>query len=644
MREKDFYITRSRQAALLILLALSILLLTPGCSGNQLIPASTSITEITPSSVPEQTPTPTPTSTVQPSPRSTQATPTPSPSPSPTSELVTVEPTLLPQPDNSAFTLRGVWVHPKLFASPEKADRMLDTVQAANFNAIFVLVFIDGNVYFESNLVEKKTSNDAPPDYDPLGYVVTKAHQRGLQVHAWFTVGRIGPREGEPGPILSRHPEWGLVDAAGSSKIHWLNFTRPEARQFMSDLILGVARNYDVDGIHLDYIRYPGENWSFDAYSVETLAAEYDIDLESLRYPQLPAFGSFHGNPLILPWTAEVLAEFDDGTPAVTQNNYGQGKVIVLNWHAEDQQVAVSSEILRRSLEFLLNDSDEVYILRSETNEARYTNQFFKKNNTWLESLGWQPVQVSEQDLETLSTNSVLVMPNIYVMTAATAAALANFVENGGNLIFIDGPTKAMQYADVRAMVGMLSRGLYFKGERTISAVGQNQLIPAGGQVLDPETREQYRTRWNAFRAEGVTALVKDVYQRVKEIKPKVQISAAVFRRKAWADRKFQDWYSWLDKGYVDFVTPMAYVGLDETSDLADLIDEWQTLGDLDQIKPGLSVADFQERNNPLKTPYQLLQELELLKDRGIKGVLIFDLQHLMEDQVAALISGSSAP
>ncbi len=652
MKQKIYHSVRSVKWILLICLTIGSALITIwGCASSQQetvssasavsIPADTpvSLTISTSSSTQTSSPIPTPS-------------PTPTPSSGETEPLSLVDNTeetetsiALPEAE-PRFVMRGIWVHPKSVDAPWKADKVLDRIQAGNFNTVFLLIFLDGYAYYDSNMTETKASSvdNVPEDFDLLGYFVTEAHRRGIEVHAWFGTGRIGTRYGEPGPILSEHPEWSIVDASGSSQDHWLNFARPDARQFMSDLILEVVENYEVDGVHLDYIRYPsGGKWSFDDYSISAFADQYGMNLESLRGIELPVYGSFSGNPLIGVATAEVLAEFDDGLPAVMLNTYGQGEVVTLNWHAEDQKIAASSEILRRSIEYLLGEEGgDVYIFRSETNEAEFGPRFFRKSKAWLESLGWQPTQVRQEDLATLDATSVVVVPNVYLMEAATADELTLFVERGGSLVFVDGPVKSMKYVNMRALTGMQNAARFFKGERTLLATGQSELIPAGNRVMDPQARQELISRWNTFREESVTALVQEVYQQVKRVRPEVQVSAAVFRNSAWAADIFQNWYHWLDQGYVDFVVPMAYV--DEVSALESLIDEWQTEGDLERTMVGLGVANFKEQDAPLKTPQQLVQEIELVERRGIDRVSIFAVVHISDDQLEALATGPFAP
>ena len=90
----------------------------------------------------------------------------------------------------------------------------------------------------------------------------------------------------------------------------------------------------------------------------------------------------------------------------------------------------------------------------------------------------------------------------------------------------------------------------------------------------------------------------------------------------------------------MDFVVPMAYVS--EASSLEGLVDEWQTSGDLDRTVAGLKATS--PKKNELKTPEQILAELELCRQRGIRGIMIFRIEDMSERQLEALAAGPFAP
>ena len=102
------------------------------------------------------------------------------------------------------------------------------------------------------------------PFYDPLALAVAEAHQRGLELHAWFNPFRAGHPDAKSPPALNHvtrtHPE--LIRRYG--KQIWLDPGEPEARARALAAVLDVVKRYDVDGIVFDdyFYPYPEKNWS----------------------------------------------------------------------------------------------------------------------------------------------------------------------------------------------------------------------------------------------------------------------------------------------------------------------------------------------------------------------------------------------
>ena len=198
-----------------------------------------------------------------------------------------------------------------------------------------------------------------------------------------------------------------------------------------------------------------------DRYGAESPCKreKYKIIFHACLNADLPAYGLFVSNPLSEPTSARVLATFANGLPAVALNTYGKGEVVLLNWRANQRTTAVGSEIMRRSLQRLLHTGQQIYLLRSETNAKEYGYDSFDSTLEWLTHLGWVPVQVSETDVPDLAVGSVLVMPDVYLISTATAAQLAQFVRDGSGIIFVDGPSRSIELTDIQAITGMTSRG-----------------------------------------------------------------------------------------------------------------------------------------------------------------------------------------
>lgn len=95
------------------------------------------------------------------------------------------------------------------------------------------------------------------PGYDPLALVVEECHRRGMEVQAWVVTIPIGEWKSQGvRQLQKRRPH--LVKRIGTDA--FLNPDVPATADYLADICGELVQNYDLDGIHLDYIRYP-EQW-----------------------------------------------------------------------------------------------------------------------------------------------------------------------------------------------------------------------------------------------------------------------------------------------------------------------------------------------------------------------------------------------
>lgn len=309
-----------------------------------------------------------------------------------------------------AQKIRAVWAWIDDTANtPEQADKMLDRVVRGGFNTVLYFVGC-GTVNYNSSLLPK--SPHISPEYDSLAYVVEQGHVRGLKVQAWWCVGPMMSSSS----LRDKHPEWDIAAVEGiPDDFHWANFSLPEVRQFVGDVVLEIVENYEVDGIHLDYIRYPA---------------------------------------------------------------------------------------------------------------------------------------------------------------------------------------------------------------------------PPPYNEVDPR---------KFFGPNDVPATVQSIYQRVKAIKPDVQVTAAVMAGQGGSANHLQNWADWLEGEYIDYVMPMAYFSSDENDRLEHYLREWKALPHFKRIVPGLSVeAGFESKTR--KTPEQLISQIEICQEGGARGITIFSEYSITEDLLDALASGPLSP
>ncbi len=125
---------------------------------------------------------------------------------------------------------------------PEEVREVLDRVAAAGFNTYIPCVWHGQGAIWPSQRAPLWHRNRPLAKRDPLPYFIEQAHARGIEVHPCFTV------------VLREHdflPEFTSGTGGGDT----FNIHNPDFRDFAADIVAEVAARYDVDGVHLDYVR-----------------------------------------------------------------------------------------------------------------------------------------------------------------------------------------------------------------------------------------------------------------------------------------------------------------------------------------------------------------------------------------------------
>ena len=166
-------------------------------------------------------------------------------------------------------TIGGIdWPHSyaQTDASIEKQKnelrQILDRLQLANINTILLQTRIRGTVIYPSAYEPwDGCLSGVPgksPGYDALQFAIDECHRRGMELHTWIVTIPVG-KWNAAGCRKLRHKMPHNIKKIGAD-----GYMNPENRQtadHLADLCAEVTRNYDIDGIHLDYIRYP-ETWT----------------------------------------------------------------------------------------------------------------------------------------------------------------------------------------------------------------------------------------------------------------------------------------------------------------------------------------------------------------------------------------------
>jgi len=164
---------------------------------------------------------------------------------------------------------RALWVdafHAGM-KSPEQVEKLVADAQRANINTLIVQVRKRGDAYFNRSLEPRASDIQGPMDFDPLEYLLRLAHAAAprIEVHGWVNVYFAG----QSSLVYAQHASvWGNTANDGATS-GFLDPGVPEVAIYTHRLFVDLVRNYDVDGLHLDFVRYPGATWGYSASAVE---------------------------------------------------------------------------------------------------------------------------------------------------------------------------------------------------------------------------------------------------------------------------------------------------------------------------------------------------------------------------------------
>ena len=179
---------------------------------------------------------------------------------------------------NPKYEVRAVWLTtiggidwPHSYAQSERSAEkqkeelraILDRLQKANINTVLLQTRIRATTIYPSQYEPWDGCLSGfpgkSPGYDALQFAIDECHKRGIEVHAWVVTIPVGKWNSYGcRQLRKRFPR--LI-----KRIDQDGYMDPEATQtgcYLAEMCREIVQRYDVDGIHLDYIRYP-ETWKF---------------------------------------------------------------------------------------------------------------------------------------------------------------------------------------------------------------------------------------------------------------------------------------------------------------------------------------------------------------------------------------------
>lgn len=174
---------------------------------------------------------------------------------------------------SSRISSRNVWVRP-FEQNLKEIKQTLNVCKRCNINGIYVESFYNGDIPGVSKITDTnaEVKNGFYDEYgkDYLKAYISEAHKLNIEVHAWVECFFVGEKSSQW--KKSYKDEWHLVNYDGSTiqgnnpegnenDFIWLDPANPECLKYVLSIYEELLRNYDFDGINIDYIRYPHGNY-----------------------------------------------------------------------------------------------------------------------------------------------------------------------------------------------------------------------------------------------------------------------------------------------------------------------------------------------------------------------------------------------
>ena len=210
----------------------------------------------------------------------------------------------------AAQEVRALWVVRTTLTSPDKIRQLVSSAADNGFNTLIVQIRGRGDAYYNSKVEPRAIElKDQPPAFDPLALTIAEAHKRGLKVHGWINTNLLANLDAlpvQPDHVYNKHPEWLAVPRPVAAELYnvsprdpayrqriveWSRANRaelegvytgpanPKVRDHIYNIWMDVLKNYRVDGLHFDYVRFASPDFDYSRTSL--------VQFEKWLKPQL---------------------------------------------------------------------------------------------------------------------------------------------------------------------------------------------------------------------------------------------------------------------------------------------------------------------------------------------------------------------
>jgi len=525
----------------------------------------------------------------------------------------------------------------------------LDRLQKAGVNELYPAAYGHGNYYFKTThaAFPKGVAQDRLK-IDPLAVLIREAHRRKMKVIPFFPFLVAG---GEPyvkqsaGGTLP-HLDWFSLNTRGE-RGRTLSFdpANPEVREYLNHLVEDLLL-YDIDGLMLDYIRYLGTHMGYTPLARQAFKGKTGVDPQDL-YEHPEAFSTnivYCLNPdswagkdwnlssllalmnrinipfKIVPQKADIFAQ----APA-------NGTILISSYYD------ISQDVIGK-LDAYVKGGGNVIFLDAPTT-AMKTRSATLGPVLGMKS-GSQWTGVLERTLAVKAAHPITAGVTGGTLTSS-ANALTEIVPDTAEILasFASGhPAVVLNtYGKGRCVVFNFQMLIKYEGEVGDELLGNtvSWLLAKRGDEPGSKKLAALNAAWIQYRSDQVTEVVKMVRETMRKRKPKLLLGAATTPKAIHVNTVFQEWKTWLKRGYMDVAYPMDYYA--SVKELRAVL-AWQAEGiPKSQIVPLLSIYKREGGKVVPVTPERINDQLDLVRKLGFAGAGLFSNQRLSPKLEAAL-------
>lgn len=189
--------------------------------------------------------------------------------------------------------MKALWVVRDVLKSRTETDKMIAFAEKARITDVFLQVRGRGDAYYTSTWSSR--AEGLPEDWDPLAHVISKCKPKHIRIHLWVNVFYLWSSEKNPqrtDHLFYRHPDWSAVSQSNESMMDegvkklsrkniegiFISPASDEFKEYFIQVLDELISRYAVDGIHLDYVRYAGEEYDYSTAMRSKFILEYGHD------------------------------------------------------------------------------------------------------------------------------------------------------------------------------------------------------------------------------------------------------------------------------------------------------------------------------------------------------------------------------